>query len=146
MLAEVCLFAFSNRVVTWLGPGRLIVLGGIGGLVRWSLLAITSDPWLLAPVQTLHALTFAATHLGAMHVIARAVPAPFSGRAQGIYASLGLGVAMAIAMAASGSLYEHHGGGAYLAMTGMALAGIIAAQMFRARWDGDVLPLSGDTR
>lgn len=136
VIAEVCLFAFGNQVVARLGPGLLILLGGVGGLVRWSVLAVTTDPWVLVPVQTLHALTFAATHLGAMHVIARAVPAVYSGRAQGIYASLGLGVAMAIAMAASGSLYERFGGGAFLAMTGMALVGLIAAQMFRARWSG----------
>ncbi|EKV31289.1 hypothetical protein C882_3662 [Caenispirillum salinarum AK4] len=141
VIAEVCLFAFGNRVVAALGPGLLILLGAVGGLARWSVLAVTTDPWVLVPVQTLHALTFAATHLGAMHVIARAVPGVYSGRAQGIYASLGLGVAMAIAMAASGSLYEAFGGRAFLAMTGMAAVGLIAAQMFRARWSGGELEL-----
>lgn len=142
VVAEVILFAFGNRVVATLGPGTLILLGGIGGLVRWSVLALTTDPWLLLPAQTLHALTFAATHLGAMLVIARAVPTAYSGRAQGIYASLGLGVAMAVAMAVSGALYEAFAGTAFFAMTGLALVGLVAAQVFRARWDGGALNVS----
>lgn len=146
VVAEVALFAYGNRLVAALGPGRLILLGAAGGLVRWSVLAVTTDPAFLVPAQLLHALTFAATHLGAMHVIARAVPGPYSGRAQGIYASLGLGVAMALAMAASGPLYQAFSGASFFAMTGLSLAGLLAAWVFRAGWDGGVLNLERATK
>ncbi len=69
------------------GPFRLIVAGGVACIVRWSLLAFVTDPWLLLPIQCLHALTFGAIHLGAMHFIARHIAPGIAGRAQGLYAA-----------------------------------------------------------
>lgn len=144
--AEVVLFAFGNRVVALAGgPARLILIGGLGGMVRWTVLPMTADPLLLVPVQTLHALSFGATHLGAMHFIGQAVPRALSGRAQALYASFGLGVAMGIAMIGSGRLYEATGAWAYLAMTAMAAAGVIAAMAMRRHWHSGVLHLNSRT-
>lgn len=140
VVAEVALFAFGNRVVAAVGgPAPLILLGAAGGLVRWTVLGLTAEPLILMPVQALHALTFGATHLGAMHFIARAVPTAWSGRAQALYSSLGLGVAMGLAMGAAGWLYDLAGGTAYLAMTALALVGLVSAAALRTRWDGGVL-------
>jgi len=127
--AEVVLFAFSGRVVRALGPFRLILLGGLAGVVRWSLLSVVTDPWILFPVQMLHALTFGATHLGAMHFIARHIAPGLAGRAQGLYAAAGNGVVLGLATVAAGRLYAAVGGHAFLAMSVMAAGGSIAALM-----------------
>ena len=72
IVAEVALFAYSAAVVRRIGPVQLIALGAGAAVVRW--LAMGFDPplALLVPLQVLHALTFGATHLGAIHFIGRA--------------------------------------------------------------------------
>lgn len=136
VVAEVVLFIFGNRLVDRFGPARLLMIGGLGGALRWSILAFTADPVVLAPVQTLHALTFGATHLGAMHFIARAVPQAYSGRAQALYSSAALGAGMGIAMGGAGRLYEAVAGGAFVVMALLGVMGLLAAHLLSARWNG----------
>ncbi|MEO5375778.1 MAG: 3-phenylpropionate MFS transporter [Alphaproteobacteria bacterium] len=136
VVAEVILFAFSGSVVARVGPAGLLLLGAVGSTVRWLVLGTTT--WLpaLAVEQTLHALTFGATHLGAMHFIARAVPFGVSARAQALYSSVSMGAVFGLAMLASGRLYESWQGEAFLVCAGLAAAGCLAAHALRRRWDG----------
>jgi PPP family 3-phenylpropionic acid transporter len=126
IVAEVALFAFSAAVVLRIGAAELIVLGAGAAVIRW--LAMGFDPplSLLVPLQLLHALTFGATHLGAMHFIARAVPHVQAGTAQALYASVTSGIAMGGAMLIAGPLYANFGGRAYWAMAGLAAVGLVA--------------------
>ncbi|HVI51387.1 MAG TPA: MFS transporter [Candidatus Sulfotelmatobacter sp.] len=127
VIAEVILFAFGNKAVARFGPVTLIAAGALAGVVRWSVLATTTAPLLLASVQFLHAFTFGATHLGAMHFINRTAPPGLSGRAQGIYASVANGVVPGAAMLAAGRLYQGFGGLSFLGMTVVAAAGLAIA-------------------
>jgi PPP family 3-phenylpropionic acid transporter len=88
-------------------------------------------PWL----QMLHALSFGATHLGALGFVARHAPPSQSATAQG-YLAIALGVAMAAAMGVSGVLYEAFGSLAYAAMALAAVAGGACA-MIAYRAGGD---------
>ncbi len=117
VVAEVLLFAFGARLVSRFGPVRFIAAGGIAGLVRWTVLALTTDPWALASVQFLHAFTFGANHLGAMHFISRAAPPALSARAQGLYSSVTAGVVPGLAMLMAGKLYQDLGGTSFLVMS-----------------------------
>jgi MFS transporter, PPP family, 3-phenylpropionic acid transporter len=123
IVAEVALFAYSAAVVRRIGPVELIVLGSGASVVRW--LAMGFDPplALLVPLQLLHALTFTATHIGAIHFVGRAVPETQAGTAQALYASVTSGIAMGGAMLAAGPLYTAYAGRAYWAM---ALLGLVA--------------------
>ena len=134
VVAEVVLFARSGRVVGWLGPRRLILLGALAGVVRWSVLAETTNPWLLAPAQILHGLTFGATHLGAMHFIAGAIPAGLTTRAQALYSSTAMGLTVGLAMLAAGPLYAAFGGEAFWVSSGVAvLASLTAWALLRMK-------------
>jgi len=136
VIAEVILFAFGNKVVARFGPGKLILAGGLAGVLRWSVLGLTTDPLLLASVQFLHAFTFGATHLGAMHFINKATPPDLSGRAQGIYASVANGVMPGLAMLCSGWLYQSFGGASFWAMTLVSGAGVAISLLLNRRWNG----------
>lgn len=127
VIAEVALFAWGGGLVRRLGPARLIGLGALAGAVRWALMPWVAEPWLLAPLQCLHGLSFGATHLGAMHFIARQIPPALSGRAQSLHAAMGGGVTIGLATIASGWLYGEFGGLGFLAMAGLAAAGALAA-------------------
>ena len=82
---------------------------------------------LLVPLQILHALTFGAAHLGAIHVMARSVPEGQAGTAQALYASVVGGVGMGAAMLLAGPLYAAYGGRAYWAMAVIAAVGLAAS-------------------
>ncbi|MFA7429501.1 MAG: MFS transporter [Rhodospirillaceae bacterium] len=123
VIAEVVLFAYSGRVLARVGPERLLAIGAIAGVVRWSVLAATTDAVLLAPVQILHAATFGCTHLGAMHFIARRVIPGLNGRAQATYSSVAMGLAPGIGLLATGPLYSNFGGLAFLAAAAVAATG-----------------------
>jgi len=136
VVAEVLLFAFSNRAVARFGPAGLLLLGGVGGVARWLTLGVTADPVWLALVQGLHAATFGCTHLGAMHFLQRAVPPALAGRAQGVYAAVAVGLAPGLATVAVGPLYQHCGGGAFLAMAALSLGAALLAWPLARRWSG----------
>ncbi|MGE5516807.1 MAG: 3-phenylpropionate MFS transporter [Bacteroidota bacterium] len=126
VIAEIVLFSVSNRAVRRFGPAGLLVLAGLAGVVRWSVLGLSTSVPLLAAAQILHAATFGCAHLGAMHFIQRTVPAGLAARAQGLYAAVAMGVAPGLMSPLTGHLYEALGGHAFLVMAvlsaGMALA------------------------
>jgi PPP family 3-phenylpropionic acid transporter len=136
VVAEVVLFALSGRVVGAVGATRMIMLGGVGGIIRWGAMALDPPTAALPVLQCLHAATFAATHLGAMHFMAQAVPAGRGATAQGDFAAV-QGIVSAAAMSLSGVLVAHFGSLAYAAMAAAAgLGTALAAAAFA--WRGPI--------
>jgi MFS transporter, PPP family, 3-phenylpropionic acid transporter len=126
VLAEITLFAASARLPAVLGPTALLVAGGLGATLRWSIMALDPPIFVLPFLQCLHALSFGATHLGAIGFVARAAPAGRAATAQGSLAVV-LGGTMALSMGLSGVLYEAFGSLAYAGMVLMAAAGGVLA-------------------
>ncbi|MGQ0671711.1 MAG: MFS transporter [Hyphomicrobium sp.] len=139
VMAEVALFAWSAAVLARVGPVALLLAGAAAGVVRWSLMALDPGLPVLVPLQVLHALTYGASHLGAMHFIARAVPETAVGTAQALYATFAAGVFMGVVTLASGPLYAAGGGLAYLLPAALALIGLLLAWRLEARWSGGLL-------
>jgi MFS transporter, PPP family, 3-phenylpropionic acid transporter len=137
--AEVILFALSAPVVRRFTPAQLIVAGAGAAVVRWAVMALDPPLLLLVPLQTLHALTYSAAHLGAILFITRAVSPKGQGTAQAFYSVIAGGVILGIVGLISGAVYESWGGGVYLVPTAVALTGLAAALALLKRWSGGVL-------
>jgi PPP family 3-phenylpropionic acid transporter len=120
--AEIVLFALQSRLPPFFEPSVLLLAGACGGVLRWIGMAFDPPAFMLAALQLLHALSFGATHLGALMFLARHAPPAQAATAQG-YLAIASGVAMAGAMALSGVLYRDFGSAAYAAMALMAIAG-----------------------
>ena len=120
--AEIVLFALQSRLPPFFEPTVLLLTGACGGMLRWIGMAFDPPAFMLAVLQLLHALSFGATHLGALMFLARHAPPAQAATAQG-YLAIASGVAMAGAMALSGVLYRDFGSAAYAAMALMAIAG-----------------------
>ncbi len=136
VLAEVALFAWSRPLIARFGPIEMLAAGAGAAAVRWGIMSFDPPMMVLMPLQLLHALTYGATHLAAIHFIARAVPESAAGTAQALYASVAAGVIMGAATLVSGPLFAAYGGGAYLAPAVLSLAGLAAALALAKRWDG----------
>ncbi len=139
IVGEVALFAYSGNVVRRWGPETLLVAATAAAILRWALMSLSPPLSALIPLQTLHTLTYGASHLGAMHFISRAVPESAQGTAQALYATVASGLLMGGATLTSGWLYARVGGEAYLAMAALAAVGLAGALFVRARWSGRVL-------
>jgi PPP family 3-phenylpropionic acid transporter len=122
VIAEIVLFAVSGRLPPLFQPAMLLAIGALGATLRWAGMALDPPVMALPWLQMLHALSFGATHLGALGFVARYAPPGQAATAQG-YLAIALGAAMAGAMGISGVLYEAFGNLAYVAMALAAVAG-----------------------
>ncbi len=125
VVAEIVLFWYSAPFVARLGPLGLMALGGAAGIVRWSLMGMVPGLAAAAVLQLLHALTFGASHLGAMHFMARSVPPGAAASAQSLYAALSAGLGSGLVMLVAGALYAAYGGAAYPFMALLSAAGLV---------------------
>ncbi len=132
-LAEVGFLIFLGGWTSRFRPETLIVAGGLGAVVRWTALAALPPLWVLIPLQLLHALSFAATFLGGMRFIQAMYGDDRTPTAQMIYMGIANAPTYAAAVLVSGPLYDRVGAPGYLAMTGVAGAGLMLAVMLRAR-------------
>jgi PPP family 3-phenylpropionic acid transporter len=118
--AEVLVFfAIGPALIARLTPAGAIALAALAGVLRWTVMAQTSDVIALALVQPLHGITFALLHLACMRLIARTVPDGLEGTAQAIYATVGIGAATALITLLSGMLYSGLGARGFLAMAAL---------------------------
>lgn len=122
VIAEILLFAVQGRLPAALTPTRLLMIGAAGGALRWGMMALDPPAATLPALQLLHALTFGASHLGALMFLSRYVPAGQSATAQG-YLAIAMGAVMAAATGLSGLLYQSYGAASYAAMALAAIAG-----------------------
>jgi PPP family 3-phenylpropionic acid transporter len=136
VLVEVLLFAFAGRVLARIGVTGLLALAGIGGMLRWSGIALTADLVLLFALQILHALTFGAAHLASMYFMQRAVPERAMSSAQGLYYALPLGIGMGLAMSLAGVLTRDYAAHAYLAMVALSAVTFAGALLLNRQWNG----------
>ncbi|MEK9754332.1 MAG: 3-phenylpropionate MFS transporter [Rhodospirillaceae bacterium] len=133
VIAEVILFVWGDKLVRRFGAARLIALGGLAGLVRWAATGMTDGLPALLVLQILHAFTFGAAHLGAVHFIARRMAPEVSATAQSLYAAVVMGLALGLAAWMSGKLYAAYAGEAYFAMALMSGLGAVVAYALRRR-------------
>ena len=136
VVAEVGLFAVSGRVIATCGTARLLVLAGLAASVRWAVMAFDPPLWPAALLQTLHAMSFGAAHLAAIHFLTHAVPEDRAATAQGVYAAIVAGLVLGTVTIASGPLYRAFAGEAYAAMALLALIGAASAYVLMRRWRG----------
>ncbi len=136
VIAEVALFAVSGRVIAYCGTARLLMLAGLVATLRWGVMAVDPPLWIIGALQTLHAMSFGAAHLAAIHFLTHAVPENRAATAQGIYAAVVAGLGLGAATLASGPLYSAFAGAAYGAMAALALLGAASAYRLTQVWRG----------
>jgi MFS transporter, PPP family, 3-phenylpropionic acid transporter len=118
--AEVLVFFLAGpALVKRLTPAGALALAALAGMLRWAIMAQTTDVLALALAQPLHGITFALLHLACMRLIARHVPEGLEGTAQAVYATVGIGGATAVLTLASGALYARLDAQAFWVMAGL---------------------------
>ncbi len=135
------LLLVGARITARLGPVGAMALGAAAGLLRWGLMMADPVGPLLWAAQSLHVLTFAAAHLGAIAFIMQAVPARYGAAAQGATASMATGILLAIGMLAAAAVYPLIGGLTYGIGVAFSAVGLGFCWRLGRRWRGQELAL-----
>ena len=137
VVSEVVVFLLLGpALLARIGPANGAILAALAGVLRWAVLATTTDVLALAAAQLSHGITFALLHLAAMRLIAETVPARLAATAQTVYGNVGLGTASAVLTASSGFLFSRLDAGAFWVMAGLCGLALPFAAMLR-RLPGD---------
>lgn len=115
VVAEIVIFASSNRLFRRWRARDLLLLSGITAIVRWSLMAATTDLGWLIVAQILHCGSFTVCHLAAMRFIASREGSEVI-RLQSLYSALAMGGGIAIMTMVCGVLFQHLHGGVFWVM------------------------------
>ncbi len=138
VLSEVVMFLLIGpRLLQRIGPSGSMALACAAGVVRWTVAAFTTSPGLLACIQPLHGLTFALFHLAAIRLIVTVAPVRLAATAQAIYSTLCVGLSIAVMTLASGLLYAHIGGAAFLIMAALCLLALPACAGLQSNGEED---------
>jgi PPP family 3-phenylpropionic acid transporter len=132
VVAEIGLFTWARAVGRRLSPALLLAMAGLGGVLRWPILAVTVSVPILFASSLLHAATFAAMHLGAMEFIRAHVPPESTARATAIYSATS-GIALGLGLPIAGALVDAVGQQAFFAMAVVSGAGLVLALLLDRR-------------
>ncbi|WP_395630975.1 MFS transporter [Aquidulcibacter sp.] len=125
VIVEIAFFALLASRLNHFRPETLILWGGIASIIRWAAFAQTPDLGVTFMVQALHALTFAATHMGFMRLIDAEIPLAQRATGQQLGSALIMSPTMGLASIAAGTLYDQFSSGGYWSGVILATVGLI---------------------
>lgn len=132
--AEILLLFFSRRLLGRVSPFALLWLGGIGAVLRWTAAGFVLPVESVYVLQTLHAASFALTHLAVMRLLERRLPTEQLPLAYAANGALIFGPAMAVSGLAAGLAYDALAPGGiaeqtklYWLMVAITLGGLVLA-------------------
>lgn len=105
-------------------PATLMLIGGLGALLRWSLMALSPGLSVIVALQLLHAVSFACTFLGAMRGIQAMWGDDRTPTAQMMFMALATAPAQAFSSWIAGHIFDTGAGTqGYSAMLGLVAVG-----------------------
>ncbi|MES3210544.1 3-phenylpropionate MFS transporter [Serratia ureilytica] len=120
VVAEVIIFASSNVLFRRWNARNLLLLSACCGVLRWSLMAYSTELGWLLLIQILHCGTFTVCHLAAMRFIAARQGQEVI-QLQAVYSALAMGGGIAVITVIAGFLFEHWQGGVFWVMAAVAV-------------------------
>lgn len=125
VVAEVLVFfVLGPSILRRFSAPFALAAAAAAGMLRWAVVAATTEIGALAVVQPLHGLTFALLHLACMHLLRIVVPRGLEATAQAIYGTVAVGGATALLTFASGALYSRFDGRGFWAMAALCAASL----------------------
>ncbi|RDJ24051.1 MFS transporter [Bosea caraganae] len=143
IVSEITVFSLLGHVVRGpAGAAALLAISGVVATLRWAGMAADPDIAFVVLLQLMHGLTFGATHLSSVFLLAKFAPRGMLAQAQAWLAA-GWAGAMAALTALAGYLYGSWGEHIYGLMAAAAGVGVlllipVAANLRR----DDLLPLA----
>ncbi|MES0882615.1 MFS transporter [Roseibium sp. SCP14] len=125
VVAEIALFTIAGKLALRFDPPIFLIVAGLAAIVRWGLFPFADTFVSMAALQLLHGLTFGASHLGAVAILAKVVPSRWAGTGQGLLAT-SIGIQMAIGLSISGALFDTDPNAPFYLMAAASVVGVVA--------------------
>lgn len=126
-ICEIVTMLFFAHFARRFSARHLLLAACLGGVLRWTGMAMATDIWMLVLLQGLHMLTFGLAYMGVINFIANWTGEDIAAQAQSFYVVLRQ-VASVVALVLFGPLVARMGLDAYLAAA--VMAGLGAAMVF----------------
>ncbi len=140
VIAEIGILYYGRRFIAKYGAVSLITIGAFGAVIRWPLTGLSPPLEVLVLLQCMHALTFAATYLGSVEFISRAIPANLSNTGMTLVSTLGVGALTGVAVILVGFVFTPDNPlPGYMMMSAMGSIGLVASLLLAKRWDGGII-------
>lgn len=103
-------------MITWprwsglLSTKKLLLWVFVASSVRWAVMSLTSNPWVLVGAAALHGLTFGAFYLASIDWMVKRAPGSLRATGQTLFAAATFGVGGIVGYRISGGLYDALGG------------------------------------
>ena len=136
--AEILLLLVSGRLLGGFTPQTLLWIGGLGAVLRWLMAGFVLPVEAVYLQQTLHAATFAVTHIATMRFLQASLPDDKLPLAYAVNGALIFGPMMAVTSIIAGFAYDALAPGGieaqsrlYWIMLPVALGGLVLTRMAR---------------
>jgi PPP family 3-phenylpropionic acid transporter len=124
---EILVLAAGPRLLRRLGPAKLILIAVVVTIPRWLITGTTSDPVLLAGIQTLHGVGFGCWWIGGIGLLAERAPEDLRNSAQSLFVWSAYGVGTLAAMGLSAvMLSAMDSSRLFLALSVVSAAAVVA--------------------
>nr|WP_238941944.1 MFS transporter [Bacillus sp. REN10] len=135
VISEIIFFAVADRLMKHVHVSSMFLFAAMASIVRWTLLFLFPNVWAYLFSQLLHSFTFGLAHFAFIRLLyqefsSREIPA-----AQGIYASLGMGLSTSLLTFAGGYLYKETPGLAFLGMAVVIVPAVFLSLYMKKRYD-----------
>ena len=127
VVTEIALLLLSGRLLRGFSSVGLLWLGGLGALIRWTAAGFVLPVMAAALFQTLHAASFALTHLATMRFLQQALPDERLPLAYAVNGALVFGPILALSTFLSGLAYDALAPGGASAQTHIYWLMVLAA-------------------
>ncbi|MCK5355316.1 MAG: MFS transporter [Methyloprofundus sp.] len=127
--AEIIVFILMRKLLKYVSLRRILLVSSLLSVLRWLMIACyAQDMTLLLCAQILHAATFGAAHVAAIHLVQNYFGHHHQGKGQALYSSLSFGLGGMLGGLYSGYAWDVYGGQLVYAFAALlsALAYIIA--------------------
>ena len=109
--AEIIVFLAIRPLLRHVSLRRLLLVSLLCSILRWLMIACyASDIQLLLAAQVLHAATFGAAHVAAVHLVQQYFGQHHQGKGQALYSSLSFGLGGMFGGLYSGYAWDVYGG------------------------------------
>ncbi len=122
VVAEIIVFLIAPRMLKTFSLKQILFVAYFAGVIRWALVALFKDPWILLFSQLFHGLTFGAFYAGSVSYVEKSNPPQFRATAQSIFASFAFNLGVLLGYLYSGPVEEKWGSSVlFLTASGISL-------------------------
>nr|WP_204553703.1 MFS transporter [Bacillus ectoiniformans] len=135
VVSEIIFFSVADRLLRHTRVSSMFMVAAIAAIIRWSMLFFFPSVLVYIFTQLFHSLTFGLAHYAFIRLLYQEFDSHQIPAAQGIYASLGMGLSTSLLTVIGGYLYKETPGLAFLGMAFVIIPAVILSYYMKKKFE-----------